>query len=251
MPLTKKSYGFSRKRKTAKKYVPKKRTPKFKGKRFIKYPMYKSFTLFPPRKFMKMKYADYKVLSSMDTAQTYTWRGNSLYDPDFTGVGFQPQYFDTLCNATAGSAPYNKYKVHGAKYKIRVINGNSSGNSTGICAVRLRNADQNVSAFTSANAVQVFSETQYTKWQWVTSSGNDGCMRIFKGFMKTKTMYGVRDLDDDSYSAQYSTNPVNEWYIDANWITVNASGSSFNLQVAIEITYFVEFFDRNSPNISP
>lgn len=41
---------------------------------------------------------------------------NSLYDPDFTGTGGQPFYFDQL------SAVYNRYRVLRAEFSVNIIN---------------------------------------------------------------------------------------------------------------------------------
>jgi len=51
------------------------------------------------------------------TFQVY--RTNDLYDPDFTGVGHQPMFFDQLCSSTG---PYLNFVVPSAEFDLRISN---------------------------------------------------------------------------------------------------------------------------------
>jgi len=58
--------------------------------------------------------------------QIYVFRLNSLFDPNFTGVGHQPRGFDQLVASDHGTGFYNHYLVCGAKFSIRVTNQDSA-----------------------------------------------------------------------------------------------------------------------------
>lgn len=210
-----------------------------------------SRVMFPMVKYTALRFADYKVLTSTDTWQTYTYRLNSCYDPDFTGIGGQPRYFDTLCGPDSGAAPYGAYRVHAAKVTVGFVNANSSGNSTGIVAIRARN--QNAAALnpSTANMIRDCSEVPNTRWRWITSSGNDGCRRTLTGYWKMNKFYGVKDIkDNEDFTARYNANPSDEIYLDCHFGTVNASSTAYNCQVSVKITYFVELLERNLPAAS-
>jgi len=44
----------------------------------------------------------------------HVFRGNSIFDPDYTGVGIQPYMFDELCFANG----YTNYRVGGSSIKV-------------------------------------------------------------------------------------------------------------------------------------
>lgn len=61
-------------------------------------------------------------------ADVQVFRLNSLYDPDFTGAGNQPRYFDQYM------ALYDKYLVLGARIKVTAFNTSTSEQHRfGIC----------------------------------------------------------------------------------------------------------------------
>jgi hypothetical protein len=63
---------------------------------------------------------DYTITTNAAGLGQYIWNINSLYDPDRTGTGFQPTYFDQL------SEIYGRYRVYGCKVDIKVFNPQSS-----------------------------------------------------------------------------------------------------------------------------
>jgi hypothetical protein len=70
----------------------------------------------------KHKYSDSVMLegnyvqNDVQTNAMYSFRTSSLYDPDRTGGGHQPLFYDEMC------AIYNQYRVLGAKAKVRFVN---------------------------------------------------------------------------------------------------------------------------------
>lgn len=212
----------------------------------------KSKAPFGMTKFATLRYSTYTVLTSTDTWQTQTYRLNSLYDPDFTGAGAQPRFYDTLCGANDTAAPYNSYRVHGARVKVNFLNANSSGNSTGIVAIRARNASSTaLSPSVPSGIVQAVGEVPYTSWRWITSSGSDGCRRTFSKYFPIKPFYSVKDIRDHvELSAAYNTSPENIVLLDCHASTVNASSTPYNYQLTVSITYYCEFFNRNQPETS-
>lgn len=63
-----------------------------------------------------LKYYQQIPYSAISTPQVYYFRGNSIYDPDYTGTGAQPVGFDQL------SVFYSRYNVVGSRIEIKIIN---------------------------------------------------------------------------------------------------------------------------------
>ena len=71
---------------------------------------------FPDRIQTTLRYSDIWGLAPGAQAGQYTYRGNSLFDPDYTSTGHQPRYFDQY------SAVYSKYLVTSSSIKVSVMN---------------------------------------------------------------------------------------------------------------------------------
>jgi len=71
---------------------------------------------FPPELHTVMSYSETNLLSStLGTNANYTIRMNGPFDPNQTGTGSQPRYYDTLLGASDTSAPYGRYCVYSAE----------------------------------------------------------------------------------------------------------------------------------------
>lgn len=69
-----------------------------------------------------LKYSDVVVMATTVGTGfvTYALKANSLYDPDYTGIGHQPLRFDQL------AAMFNQYRVRSARIKITFAVGDTS-----------------------------------------------------------------------------------------------------------------------------
>lgn len=83
----------------------------------------------PPKMFAKLEYSDLYQLT-INTNTSLAWGSaatqsfqSSLYDPDYTGTGHQPMYFDQFCS---GTGPYQWYRVYGIGYKFEFMNTNTT-----------------------------------------------------------------------------------------------------------------------------
>jgi len=72
---------------------------------------------FPKKMTMTHKYCEQLLLATGagGILNTYNWRANGMYDPNATGLGHQPMYFDQM------STLYDHYTVIGSKITIKVI----------------------------------------------------------------------------------------------------------------------------------
>ena len=82
---------------------------------------------FPPLMKVDLHYESLVTLMPGAAVASYVFRGNSLFDPDYTGTGHQPRYYDQL------TPIYGRYKVLRSAITVEMING--SPNSGAIFAI--------------------------------------------------------------------------------------------------------------------
>lgn len=166
------------------------------------------------------------------------FRGNSVYDPDLTGVGAQPTGFDQW------AAFFNEYLVVSSFLEIEIV----CGTVAPVEWVVFPSYNSTLPS-TTLDA----SARPYAKRVLLLSSGNSvkGRMRLS---MSTAQMMGVREeavLDDDAYGATVSTNPGSSavWY----WTVVAqniASTTTLADSYRVRIVYDVLFHDRIQLSLS-
>lgn len=80
---------------------------------------------FPPSTRRRMNYSDIFTLteSAAGVGVHQLIRAADIYDPDFTGLGHQPMYFDQLCTS---AGPYLVFCVPAAKFRCRFVNTGST-----------------------------------------------------------------------------------------------------------------------------
>lgn len=195
--------------------------------------------------FTQLRYAVQVPITVTAGAQSYnTFRVNSLYDPDSTGIGGQPKFYDTLCGASGGTAPYASYRVHGCKYKVNFVNTNSSQTSISYVAARVRDADTPVISSAVAG-YETFRETPNCKVKMLFNGTNVACSKWMKGYISMKKVLSVKDLrDDPDTAAAYNANPAEGVFLDLHVRTQDATTTA-TFQVFVTLIFMCEFFDRN------
>lgn len=193
---------------------------------------------FPRRLFTKLIYADERALGAEAALATYTYRLNSIYDPDATGVGTQPDGFDTLLGANNTTAPYQLYRVRGALVELTIRN---VGTPTVNCWVSTRYGNEtSPSAYWEALAKH--------KWcRQIDSYETDHHMVRFKKYFSIASIVGQSKQtvnSDDNFTALYTGNPA---FI-ANFDIINYptdGTSTAACRFAIRITYYCELSNCN------
>jgi hypothetical protein len=186
----------------------------------------------PDSVYTTLKYVYKANLNTTSQAwQDQIFRGNSIYDPDYTGAGGQPLGRDQWVTF------YQNYRVH--QSRIRVNFGAVSGGATQQDVAIIPNTS--TSDFTSATRAM---ESPYSKWGTLTGIASLGTKTITNA-MSTAKMYGVKQEAveiDDQFRAAAGGNPTNSWY----WhVFVYDRGSNeADAYVTVEIDYLVEFYKR-------
>lgn len=186
----------------------------------------------PDTQFTILRYVD--TISFTGAPAQYTFRANSLFDPDFTSTGHQPYYFDQYI------ASYEKYRV----FKTH-------------CILRCTNISQTVpSELVLIPASQIPTITSLTQAREIPRSVTTGILPAFQSLPKTisqslstKTMLGLQKTQvyDQDYGAVFSANPVELWYYTIYCWTNTTTQS---VLVDVELVFECEFYDRAPVAIS-
>lgn len=203
------------------------------------FALVKNPTIVPDRLATKIKYAtQFSLIDGTGGLTTsYVFRGNSAYDPDYTGVGSQPVGYDEW------SAFYGKYKVNASSIRLVFMSQSNSSPTANIMLSCTPTID-----LTVTDPVQL-SLNPYTRTRFIaTANGNAGVVHI-KNYMASKKVFGDKTANDEDYEATISGNPFNQWFWKILAQSVDQS-STINVQVFATITYYIEFSDRRQLNFS-
>jgi len=201
---------------------------------------------FPDKLVTNLRYVDTVSLTGgAGVVGANTFRFNSLFDPDLSGVGHQPYYFDQMCGP-AGTAPYLKYRVLSAKATVRYMITTAPATTAvniGPVVVGLLATATNGLYGTTASAL---CEASGSRWTYLGDKSGGNNVIILKATYEPNRDLG-NDTGDDTIAASYNANPSQvfnliPWKVD----TVGAAA----VQALVEIVYKVEFFDRNEVNQS-
>lgn len=188
----------------------------------------------PDRLFTKLKYTQVWSPGASPGARN-VFRGNSIFDPDFTGGGAQPTGFDQLATL------YGFYRVYWSKIKVTYICLTSA-----IAPIVMSVYPSNSS---SPFSVTIADSTSASYGRTVTGFAGfqNANQMVVSNYMTTAKIWGEEDAQDATYASAVSTNPNGVWYwlVDAG--TIDATNfSAANCYFLTEITYGVCFEARKT-----
>ncbi len=187
----------------------------------------------PSRMLVNLKFTQGYALTGVSGLAGRTFSLNAPFDPDITGVGNQPVYYDQL------SALYNKYRVVRAHWRIKMVS--KTATNAGVIAA----APTPAVADTSFASVEELGEEPGASVKEFGSAGSPPAG--ISGSCNMAEIYGnsadcVHILD--SYAAVNNTRPSNEVYLAC---CVNTSGNTDTTQLMVEIVYET-WFERRIMN---
>lgn len=198
---------------------------------------------FPAQLFTKLKYYDLEEISITTSAiNGFTYNLNSLFDPYFTGGGIQPRFFDTLCGPDAGPAPYNKYRVMGAKVRVSFLNDNTSGGTIGMVGMHWRDA-----ANSAPGSIYDLQEMPNSKTRLFGTLGANQGIVTLKKYISMKQILAVKDMrDDEDSAAQYNADPAALVRLDCLYQPYGSLVTT-TVFMQVNITFYCQFFEQNIP----
>lgn len=198
--------NYKRKR-VALAYRPAKKraTKPYKEGRITKLSSSRRIYGFPDTLRTTVRYCDVKLLTSTASGVAqHAWRMNSLFDPDFTGIGHQPYFYDQFAGV------YSTYAVVKSKLIVKyslIANTISTAQPSGPCIIGLKTDDDGVASGTLTTAMEA-------------GSSKTDILNNALGGNNVKTLsvdyIPMRDLDtdhnDDSLTTAVTTNPARPWF---------------------------------------
>lgn len=170
------------------------------------------------------------------------FRGNSCFDPNVTGAGGQPMWFDQWASL------YQYYLVLGSSVEVTAyMNGGATiyNSRVGIFP------SLNSTAYATTDQERA-EETPYARIKSVDMCGGAGVGQVVvKNYISTAKLQGIPQTavnTEHAYEAAVTANPTLTWYWHiVNWVP---SGATQSILLNVKITYDVIFHGRAAAAIS-
>lgn len=162
------------------------------------------------------------ISSGISTPQVF--RGNSIFDPDFTSTGYTCMGYSTL------AALYNRYLVTSSSIRIRA----ASDSPVQVAVVPV------LTSSTISTATEDLAENAYGK-DMMTAAGT---VREMSSSMSTSRMWG-QTLTDGSFAAATGANPSNSWFWHIKVGHLFGAGTA-TVNLIVDIVYYTEWSARVS-----
>lgn len=203
----------------------------------------------PERCLARHKYKEVISLSQsyaaadMDTNARNIYRCNGMYDPNETGGGHQPRFFDEMATF------YNRYRVVGSKISVKYINLSNEP-----AYIVLHRGTTGLGTGWTAQQAGELKGTQ-VRILHALGSGPKSVQTMTSGFSPKKALDkpNVLVYADETLDAPVGEVPEQQWHWTAGMHQVSSTlGAQANLNVQIEVSidYTAEWFDRKTQSAS-
>lgn len=178
-------------------------------------------------------------------SNVWQFAANGLYDPDTTGIGHQPMFYDNYCEI------YQKYRVKQSKISVTVVN-HSVNTQNGVTALpnysyRMFILNDGTNGATSdypARMEQMIEEGgPNVKWRFVAPSLTGRLPKL----QQRQTPHRLTHLGslDGELSSTIGSNPTHSTYFYVGIASADGVTDPPNVSLYVTIQYTVDFFDRN------
>lgn len=172
---------------------------------------------------------------------------NGLYDPDITGTGHQPMYFDNY------AALYRQYRVTRSKISVTVVNTSVNTATTGPVlqpnySYRLFILADGSNGLTNEYPANMGDQIEEggpnLKWRFVAPSLTGRLAKLKNQCVPYKLCnLGYKD---DTLDALTTTNPAQSCYYYIGITSSDGVTDPPSVYLYVTITYYVEFFDHQN-----
>ncbi len=185
-----------------------------------------------PHKYVVLKYVDNFSATIASTAGTQqTMNLNSIFDPDRTGVGHQPLYYDQY------AALYNRYRVLKVHWKIVF------GNTTGTFNTVVLPVNGLISSAVAGSATYA-TACEQPRAIFKLVAGNGGIPVTYEGNINLNNLNGctvTEYLGDDRFEAQIGASPTEIMTLAIG--IYNPTVASILVNFTVEMHFYVDLHD--------
>ncbi len=207
----------------------------------------RGITPFAAQLIARMRYASTITVvtpNMANTAGTYSFRLNSLYDPDYSGTGHQPYQYDQLTGI------YNNYLVDRCDFKVTF---RPDFTTDGIFVGASVFADTDATDSSAGLTWSVIKEKATTQLRPVATQSNRANYPILRGSIDMARVFGISkpvlQAEPDQYGAVYSANPARTVFLELCALDPGANASS-DCFADVELTFFCRFWGYKGPSQS-
>lgn len=186
---------------------------------------------FPNSIITKHRYAALQSMaSSAGSLVRHAWCANSVYDPDFTGTGHQPLYYDQY------TAIYDQYVVLGSKITITFANRDTAKNAIiGIVGEDDGTASPTIDTLMECN----------NSISTILPPAGAGTVELSLTF-EPQEVFGVDAKSDGFSQTSVGTSPTEAFY----WVMFHVPTDGTSTQTCdckVEIEYTVKYAELKTP----
>lgn len=184
---------------------------------------------FPTEKFVKLKYSMTTTLTQVSVPVAQQFRCNSLYDPDLTGTGHQPYFYDQL------NTIYQNYTVYGVAYEII-----ATANVSTQMVVRA------TTLATAPTSLELESERPNSVTKLYSPGGSPA---YFSGYISNRKIAGVTKeklMSENDYSALVGANPSYGLYLNFLTGATNFGVDTTVTLLTVKLVYYAKMWNRSA-----
>ncbi len=205
--------------------------------------------LIPPKLRAKLRYATGSIYTSVDVPAAslyiYNLRGNSVYDPDYDGVGHQPRGFDQY------AALYSHYEVVASHITMTFDQWGTDGDGLiwGVFPQPESSADIGKMPFYGITAANLYSEMGQARWVdempyikkvFCTTSASNNTSTL-KYSATTAKVLNKRAIPKGQTAALVTTNPTAEWlwtfFVGTNSAAIKADAGQWHATIVYDVIF--------------
>jgi len=191
---------------------------------------------FPDQSRVTLRYVtQVSQTSTSGVPNSYVFRANSVFDPDFTSTGAQPANYDDW------TAQYNRYRVYGCRIRWKPIATSTTfPNLLATCVLAARHTSTNITSLEDAASMPYsvmdyrgpYNAANFDTWMSMNLT-----TREFLGMSK------IQMEGDDDVASLYSANPAHVWYFHCA-LQCSDLSTSVTFRSLVMLEYDVLFYDR-------
>lgn len=197
-----------------------------------------------PRKYVcKLTYSDIVNINGSGVFRSVdrVFSHNSIFDPDVTGTGHQPRYYDQLAGI------YDFYRVLGCKIKVNYIPTDATAPQQNhyMCVI----PSNDPSNLNNQNYLNL-SELPYSKVVVNNLYGQRSRIQSYHSVSRVAGVNSSTVKNDDAFRSQVALNPATRTFWHVVCGTLDEANLSISGRLVVDITYYVQFENPLTPSAS-